>query len=66
MRYCTDAAARRRYGVPLPMFLPGDPHGTAQLAGVVDSQWQIDKAVPVAAVVNGVQNVKNALIGKAK
>ncbi|HUP93100.1 MAG TPA: BON domain-containing protein [Solimonas sp.] len=38
--------------------------GTVQLSGFVDSQWQIDKAVQVAAAVNGVRHVKNDLIHK--
>jgi hyperosmotically inducible periplasmic protein len=38
--------------------------GVVQLSGFVDSQWQIDKAVQVAAGVHGVQKVKNDLIHK--
>ena len=38
--------------------------GTVQLSGFVDSQWQIDKAVQVAAAISGVQKVKNDLIHK--
>lgn len=38
--------------------------GTVQLSGFVDSQWQIDKAVQVAAGVQGVRKVKNDLIHK--
>lgn len=41
-------------------------HGTVQLAGFVDSQWQIDKAVQVASAVSGVQHVTNNLIHKPK
>ena len=41
-------------------------NGTVQLSGFVDSQSQIDKAVEVAASVNGVQQVKNNLIHKAE
>lgn len=41
-------------------------NGTVQLSGFVDSQWQIDKAVEVAASVSGVQQVKNNLIHKAE
>lgn len=41
-------------------------NGTVQLAGFVESQWQIDKAVQVAAAVDGVQRVKNDLIHKPK
>lgn len=41
-------------------------NGTVQLSGFVDSQWQIDKAVQVAAGVNGVKTVKNDLIHKPK
>jgi osmotically-inducible protein OsmY len=41
-------------------------NGTVQLSGFVDSQWQIDKAVQVAAAVTGVQHVKNDLIHKPK
>lgn len=40
--------------------------GTVQLSGFVDSQWQIDKAVQVAAGINGVRHVKNDLIHKPK
>ena len=38
--------------------------GTVQLSGFVDSQWQIDKAVQVAAAVEGVQHVKSDLVHK--
>jgi osmotically-inducible protein OsmY len=41
-------------------------NGTVQLAGFVESQWQIDKAAQVAASVNGVRSVKNDLIHKPK
>ena len=41
-------------------------NGTVQLSGFVDSQWQIDKAVQVAAAVNGVQHVRNDLVHKPK
>lgn len=41
-------------------------NGTVQLSGFVDSQWQIDKAVQIAAAVNGVQHVTNNLIHKPK
>ena len=41
-------------------------NGTVQLAGFVDSQWQIDKAVQVTSAVEGVQHVKNNLIHKPK
>lgn len=41
-------------------------NGTVQLAGFVDSQWQIDKAVEVASGVNGVQHVKNDLVHKSR
>lgn len=41
-------------------------NGTVQLAGFVDSQWQIDKAAQVASAVQGVQHVKNNLIHKPK
>ncbi len=40
--------------------------GTVQLSGFVDSQWQIDKAVQVAADVKGVRHVKNDLIHKPR
>ena len=36
--------------------------GTVQLAGFVESQWQIDKAIQIASAVEGVQNVKNDLV----
>ncbi|MCY1383722.1 Osmotically-inducible protein Y [compost metagenome] len=39
-------------------------NGTVQLTGFVDSQWQIDKAVQVAAAVDGVRQVKNDLVHK--
>lgn len=39
---------------------------TVQLSGFVDSQWQIDKAVQLAAAVHGVQHVKNGLIHKSR
>ncbi|MCY1395765.1 Osmotically-inducible protein Y [compost metagenome] len=39
-------------------------NGTVQLTGFVDSQWQIDKAVQVAASVNGVRGVTNDLVHK--
>ncbi|MNO33949.1 Osmotically-inducible protein Y precursor [compost metagenome] len=39
-------------------------NGTVQLTGFVDSQWQIDKAVQVAASVNGVRSVTNDLVHK--
>lgn len=39
-------------------------NGTVQLAGFVDSQWQIDKAVAVASAVGGVGHVTNHLIHK--
>lgn len=38
--------------------------GVVQLAGFVDSQWQIDKAVQVASAVNGVKRVRNDLVHK--
>ena len=38
--------------------------GTVQLSGFVDSQWQIDKAVQIAAAVHGVEHVKSDLIHK--
>lgn len=38
--------------------------GTVQLSGFVDSQWQIDKAIQVAAAVNGVHHVTSDLIHK--
>lgn len=41
-------------------------NGTVQLSGFVDSQWQIDKAVQIAASVKGVQHVTNNLIHKPK
>ena len=41
-------------------------NGTVQLSGFVDSQWQIDKAVQVAAAVEGVRHIKNDLIHKPK
>ncbi|AYF90784.1 BON domain-containing protein [Pseudomonas sp. DY-1] len=40
-------------------------NGTVQLTGFVDSQWQIDKAVQVAAAVDGVRQVKNDLQHKS-
>jgi len=39
-------------------------NGTVQLAGFVDSQWQIDKAVQIASAIGGVQRVKNDLVHK--
>lgn len=41
-------------------------NGTVQLAGFVDSQWQIDKAAQVASAVQGVQHVRNNLVHKPK
>jgi hyperosmotically inducible protein len=41
-------------------------NGTVQLSGFVDSQWQIDKAVQVAASVEGVRRVTNNLIHKRR
>lgn len=41
-------------------------NGTVQLSGFVDSQWQIDKAVQIAAAVAGVRHVTNNLIHKPK
>ena len=41
-------------------------NGTVQLSGFVDSQWQIDKAVQIAASVDGVKHVTNDLIHKPK
>jgi len=40
--------------------------GTVQLAGFVQSQWQIDKAIQIASAVDGVQSVKNDLVKTAK
>lgn len=40
--------------------------GDVQLSGFVDSQWQIDKAVKIAASVKGVRHVQNDLIHKPK
>ena len=40
--------------------------GTVQLAGFVQSQWQIDKAIQIASAVDGVQSVKNDLVNTAK
>lgn len=40
--------------------------GTVQLSGFVDSQWQIDKAVQIAAATDGVRHVKNDLVHKPK
>ncbi|MBA3582022.1 MAG: BON domain-containing protein [Gammaproteobacteria bacterium] len=39
-------------------------NGNVQLAGFVDSKWQIDKAVQVAKNVKGVKDVKSDLIHK--
>lgn len=36
--------------------------GSVQLSGLVDSQWQVDKAAQVAAAVTGVRHVTNDLI----
>lgn len=41
-------------------------NGTVQLAGFVDSDWQIDRASQVAMSVQGVQHVRNDLIHKPK
>lgn len=41
-------------------------NGAVQLSGFVNSQWQIDKAMQVAAAVNGVTSVKNDLAHKAR
>lgn len=41
-------------------------NGTVQLSGFVDSQWQIDKAIQIAAAVDGVRHVTNDLIHKPK
>lgn len=41
-------------------------NGTVQLAGFVDSEWQIDRAAQVAMSVKGVQHVRNDLIHKPK
>jgi osmotically-inducible protein OsmY len=40
--------------------------GVVQLSGFVDSQWQIDKAVKLAASVSGVRRVKNDMIHKPR
>lgn len=40
--------------------------GVVQLSGFVDSQWQIDKAVQIAAATDGTKRVKNDLIHKPK
>jgi len=40
--------------------------GTVQLAGFVESQWQIDQAIQVAAAVDGVLNVKSGLVKTVK
>lgn len=36
--------------------------GAVQLAGFVESQWQIDQAIQIAAAVDGVVNVKSDLV----
>lgn len=41
-------------------------NGTVQLAGFVNSEWQIDRAAQVAMSVSGVQHVRNDLIHKPK
>ncbi|MBA3581994.1 MAG: BON domain-containing protein [Gammaproteobacteria bacterium] len=40
--------------------------GNVQLAGFVNSQWQIDKAIQVAKNVKHVKNVKSDMVIKAK
>lgn len=41
-------------------------NGVVQLSGFVTSQWQVDRAIQVAAAVGGVRSVKNDLAYKAK
>ena len=40
--------------------------GNVQLSGFVDSKWQMDKAVNIAASTKGVRHVQNDLIHKPK
>jgi hyperosmotically inducible protein len=40
--------------------------GNVQLSGFVDSKWQMDKAVSIAAATEGVRHVQNDLIHKPK
>lgn len=40
--------------------------GTVQLDGTVESQWQIDKAIKVAAAVEGVKRVKSDMVRRSK
>lgn len=40
--------------------------GNVQLSGFVDSKWQMDKAVNIAAATEGVLHVQNDLIHKPK
>jgi len=40
--------------------------GNVQLSGFVDSKWQMNKAVNIAAATEGVRHVQNDLIQKPK
>ena len=40
--------------------------GIVQLDGMVESQWQIDKAIKLAAAVEGVRQVKSDMVRRSK